>query len=640
MKRPVRASEPYLRYLDSFAFSLDENSNDSKAITPEIFGHLHFSTINDRRMRGAVRTPKALAMHLCELALSEARVRPDDISASKNNKEKMLERVRSLTVLDPSAGAGDILVTMLDALAEVRLRLGERDAPWVMRDIVNNNLFGADLDEGALRAANMRLEMRILNSLISTGGKTRIDLVLDTLNNNLVVGSTLPGMHAIDWQSTFSFVNGGKFEVVIGNPPWGAMLEKKAYSVEKNDNSFSRFLIRALELTNDGGVQAFILPRNFLRGRAYEGIRRDILSNYRLRLVEDLGARFERVTSEAIIEVISNEKMQGKVRLIVGENARLVEQSALLAHPRAAIDLAFDESIEAMLRGMEERSRNTIRDLGICGRGIECGRTGEFAVCACGRITTVPKKKIKTKKCKCGRTIGEKNERFYAISKENDGAHTLPIISGNCIERYSITGRSYLSPDVAGLGYKRKFDFSKRKLLIPKNLNTLRAAIDDSGAYVTQTVYFIFPKEDEGTIDLLLVLLNSKPVRFYYEKRFNLQGDLTSAVVLDNLLSLPIPKIDEKVRGALVVLGKKLTELRGKNDERWRALDDAADALTFALYFHVNVHILDDALQAFVEHPLDRNELPDEMNKLIYHVQSTHAWGALEGTIRRIPRQK
>jgi|APTNR8051073442_1049403.scaffolds.fasta_scaffold00523_23 adenine-specific DNA-methyltransferase len=78
------------------------------------------------------------------------------------------------------------------------------------------------------------------------------------------------------------------FDIVIGNPPYGARLtrEDKNYLIEKypiikgQPESYEYFLFRALtSFTSSKGITAFIIPTNFIESKRAEGLRDTILQS-------------------------------------------------------------------------------------------------------------------------------------------------------------------------------------------------------------------------------------------------------------------------------------------------------------------------------------------------------------------------
>ena len=99
------------------------------------------------------------------------------------------------------------------------------------------------------------------------------------------------------------------FDIVIGNPPFGAelsdmekLLYKKNY-INKTSETAMLFIERALNLLRDLGIQSYIVPKAFTYSSNYKFVR-EYVSPYLIRIV-DCGKAFENVKLEACIEFVN-----------------------------------------------------------------------------------------------------------------------------------------------------------------------------------------------------------------------------------------------------------------------------------------------------------------------------------------------
>ncbi len=113
------------------------------------------------------------------------------------------------------------------------------------------------------------------------------------------------------WDTEFAkvFKNKG-FDLVIGNPPWGASLDDiKAFipkefpeTTARNLNSFELFVLKSLRLINYGGEVTFVLPEEYSSLGGYTGPSGNIHHTH-IRYIADIGPAFEGVTQEGIATV-------------------------------------------------------------------------------------------------------------------------------------------------------------------------------------------------------------------------------------------------------------------------------------------------------------------------------------------------
>jgi type I restriction-modification system DNA methylase subunit len=185
-----------------------------------------------------------------------------------------------LTICDPACGSGAFLNQALDFLINEHRYIDELQAKlfgdaMVLSDfensILENNLFGVDLNEESVEIAKLSLWLR-------TAQPNR---KLSDLNNNIKCGNSLidnpavAGDKAFNWHNEFPsvFARGG-FDVVIGNPPYvqlqsmGEMsdiLKNCGYETfEKGADLYCIFTERGYTLLKHGGVQSFIMPNKWM----------------------------------------------------------------------------------------------------------------------------------------------------------------------------------------------------------------------------------------------------------------------------------------------------------------------------------------------------------------------------------------
>ncbi len=148
-------------------------------------------------------------------------------------KKRLLDQLQQyrkwllqITILDPACGSGAFLNAALQFLMAEHKLIDEMEAKVtgstiVFQDVENsileNNLFGVDINEESVEIAQLALWLRT----------AKPHRKLNTLNENIKCGNslisdpTVAGEKAFNWQEQFHkvFEKGG-FDVVIGNPPY------------------------------------------------------------------------------------------------------------------------------------------------------------------------------------------------------------------------------------------------------------------------------------------------------------------------------------------------------------------------------------------------------------------------------------
>ncbi|WP_314340419.1 Eco57I restriction-modification methylase domain-containing protein [Leptotrichia wadei] len=223
----------------------------------------------------------------------------DERIYSKNYKKhiefwtKYREAVKNIKIVDPACGSGAFLITAFEYLLNYNNYLNDKIFDLTgtkdlfsdtTRKILQNNIFGVDLNKESVEITKLSLWLKTANK-----NKT-----LATLENNIKCGNSLiddieiAGELAFNWEKEFPqvFKNGG-FDVVIGNPPYVRVqglkenyLEQTKY-YEKNYVSatgsydiYALFMEKGFKLINKKGLVSFILPHKFLVTDFGSGIRK------------------------------------------------------------------------------------------------------------------------------------------------------------------------------------------------------------------------------------------------------------------------------------------------------------------------------------------------------------------------------
>ncbi len=230
---------------------------------------------------------------------------------------------RNIKILDPACGSGSFLIRAFDELlkyyAGQRISKSENDIDAADRiSILTNNIFGVDLDKQAVEIARLNLLLR------SLAKRDILPSLKDNIRqgNSLISGTEeeLKGYFGNDWRNKKPFnwneefcdiMAKGGFDVVIGNPPYGAELDEEdrsyitdCYPLSKdNKNSAMIFIERGLSLTKEGGFFSFIVPKSLAYSQQWATGRELILD--RLGSACDASKAFKEVLLEQMVIVVS-----------------------------------------------------------------------------------------------------------------------------------------------------------------------------------------------------------------------------------------------------------------------------------------------------------------------------------------------
>ena len=260
-----------------------------------------------------------------------------------------------IKVIDPCMGSGHILVYAFEVLMQIYESQGytQRDAAQA---IVENNLFGLDIDERAYQLAYFAVMMkgrqydrRFLIREITPqfycpksyieGQELGSLLNVDTLESKPEMPETLT-LFNMDWKqkkNTWDFrrLLSQKYDVVITNPPYmgssgmNAKLSnyvKENYADSKSD-LFAVFIEKALQMTKPNAYTSMITQHAFMFLSSYEKLRKNLLNIDFISMVH-LGARaFEEIGGE-VVQTSTFIMRKGNIKDYKATYARLMDYNS------------------------------------------------------------------------------------------------------------------------------------------------------------------------------------------------------------------------------------------------------------------------------------------------------------------------
>ncbi|HEV7223056.1 MAG TPA: N-6 DNA methylase [Pirellulales bacterium] len=290
-----------------------------------------------RKARGCFYTPEPIVRHIVQrsagAALDEKLAalepafrlarRPAAAGASSADDE-LVNRFFDFRVLDPAMGTGYFLVEAADSIARrmatfldrfkgnpVSAMLREtrpgrrrsagdgpsasRAADWELlkRLVIERCIYGIDLDPRAAELARASLWLE------ST-------LPLDCFSS---LGARLRRGDALSGDGLDGFPGPGEFDVVVGNPPYGAKLDRTARKslsrrlplMKSNSDTAVGFIERASNWLRPGGRAGLIVPKPLTYSYAWRGVRAFL--HRRLEHLIDVGRAWADVRLEQVIVV-------------------------------------------------------------------------------------------------------------------------------------------------------------------------------------------------------------------------------------------------------------------------------------------------------------------------------------------------
>ena len=427
------------------------------------FVYISLQDIGQRKSSGAYYTPEKVVGELID------RLYENDAD------------LEAKTICDPCCGTGNFL-----------LSLGTKGIDYT-------KLYGQDIDP-------ISVFLSRINIALMAPEMSAVDI-----RSRIIVGNT--------FFETFT----QRFDVIVGNPPWGSDFSEEdalrcrnlfKTAVGKSIESYDLFVEKALSMLDHKGVLAFVLPEAILSVAAHDTVRKLMIDSCSFRFVSYLGNVFSGVQCPSIILGITpdNEKTVVGCKVSTGKDAFVISK------PRAF----FDGTLSLNVSDEENQCLNAIS--GIKNATYLKGNA-KFAL---GIVTG-------------------NNKEYISTEKSNDNEI---VLKGSDIQRYGMTpSGNYIRfvpesfQQVAPVEMYR----AKEKLLYRFISEVPVFTYDDQQTLSLNSCNIVIPEIDGIEMKYILAIFNSSVAAYFISKRFN-----SVKLLRSHIEQMPIPVVPVDVQVSII----------------------------------------------------------------------------------------
>lgn len=497
-----------------------ENSlNELDEIKAQLEGTAIDKTKTKRKKDGVFYTPKYITKYiventvgkLCEEKKTALAINEEEFITDKKRQKKTIQALvekldtyrnwlLQLTICDPACGSGAFLNQALDFLIDEHRYVDELQAKlfgdaMVLSDMENsileNNLFGVDLNEESVEIAKLSLWLR-------TAQPNR---KLNDLSGNIKCGNSLiddpevAGDKAFNWQQAFPkvFEKGG-FDVIIGNPPYVVYIKsivgnstidyiiKNFKYAEYNPNTYALFTELGTKILKTNGILGFIIPNSWMQNKYFSNMRDFV---YKLQVNEIVylkNTAFREIVETVVLIFENRNRISDKIKL----TSEIIDDKFILQ----IFDFQkytngynpFVESSDSIIEKMS--NHKNLKEYSIIYRGLET----------------------------------KDNQKWISSVKLDD--NHKPILLGKDVNKYSTTySGSYVNFIKKEMKSNANEEYYNRaKIFMRRTGSYIIADIDLTKAMALKNLYLIIP-HNENIIYSILVQLNSKLFNYYHKAK-------------------------------------------------------------------------------------------------------------------------
>ncbi|WP_309607761.1 Eco57I restriction-modification methylase domain-containing protein [Flavobacterium sp.] len=520
-----------------------ENSlNELDEIKAQLEGGIINKQSTKRKKDGVFYTPKYITKYivdntvgkLCTDKKAEINIIEEDYftdkKRTKTTKIPLLEKLTTyrnwlleITICDPACGSGAFLNQALDFLIAEHKYIDELQAKLfgdalvlsdVEKTILENNLYGVDLNEESVEIAKLSLWLR-------TAQPNR---KLNDLNNNIKCGNSLiddvaiAGDKAFHWQNEFPqiFEKGG-FDVIIGNPPYvlcqPSNTDEKTLELYKSFevasykiDLFHLFFEASIKHLKVKGKLGFITPNTYLTNKYIQKMRNYILNNTNIETIVNYE---DAVFFDASVDVAT----------IVLNKEKTLNETIEIFNSKLGILEKLDTKKQKDWLNESENIFNIKRELKInfdnCVKFEEIGNS-YFGIQAYDRKTSISDLKV--------------NDKF------------LPMIDGAEINRYELSNPNkyfnFIPTNIKSGGDYGVY--SKLRIVVRQIGQTPIIGICEPNIVTSNTLYNLYLTDKNYSLKYVLAIFNSRLIKKYWLSNYSDSKQLFPKIKGYQLKQLPI----------------------------------------------------------------------------------------------------
>jgi hypothetical protein len=591
-----------------------------------------------RKKDGVFYTPKYITKYiventigtLCKNKKTELKIEEADYHPLQKKKalKILLDNLNAyrnwllkITIIDPACGSGAFLNQALEFLIAEHKFISELEANItgssivfdVENSILENNLFGVDINEESVEIAKLSLWLR-------TARKGR---KLNSLNNNIKCGNsliddeTVAGDKAFIWEKEFPQVFGeyiepvvidtkkaginrdntenetkpytftpykesetssypaekitnyddgiintdfnivnepeveyitakkmGKgFDVVIGNPPWGAKLNTddlefliKKYPLvpTKVKDSYLYFILLSLNILKRKGILGLIVPNTWLLINNTAKFRKHLLSLDLLQVID----HGDNVFTDAIVEsttiILNND--ESKSQEIVANKYRDGNQVSNLVLDKT---ICLEDELNRIVLEFNIDAYNITKKLGVVSEPFSNSSEIIFGIKPYQVGHGIP-----------SQTKDIVDNRIYHSQNKIDESWK-PLVTGTDVNQYSLVfnNNEYIKYGKWLMYSSNEDKILSEKLLLRRTSSDLRVVFDSQKFYPQNSLFII---TSSYKLKYILCLFNSTLFDFIYKSKCPQVGKVFAEVKPSIIKTLPIAKADELTQNTFV----------------------------------------------------------------------------------------
>ena len=606
-KFPADYFKRLFQFFSEYNFTIDENDpNDAEVgVDPEMLGKIFENLLEDNKDKGAFYTPKEIVRYMCQESLiayletntsiAKEKIRqfvlsPDENVAEipDNKKPKLLEALKEVKICDPAIGSGAFPMGLLNELLNCREALEHLDVPRseIKKSIIQNNIYGVDIEKGAVDIARLRFWLSIVVDEENASP-------LPNLDYKIMQGNSLIESYKGLDLSKLTYEKEGKKdrgEVELFDDEKKLMQKRlsiwlsKYYSCSDHDEKerikqeiFETIYLQLKQLAYSDAILSELKNINFAENNQFflwHTWFSDVFNR------PDGKSGFDIVIGNppyVVVADVDKERLfhKYKTKNCLELYAYFFEHSINILHHNGVLSFITGSlytkgiKFEPLRSFLENNSQLiTYRNEGdevfknvsmptstillsksnICSWSFDDLLGNSNKILAKMSVSSIPLSSISIMQrgFEVGRDRVSKVEGKYRF------------LTGTNVEKYYYKTISFVNQDVVNEFQKDAIFYKGERLLIRETGSYLTVVYLDEDLYCNRSLYSTIIKDSGFKVKYVVGILNSKAIQYYYQQKFKAETELFPKIRIKQAKQLPIPDASLAEQQLIVTLVEQI----------------------------------------------------------------------------------
>ena len=613
-KFPADYFKRLFQFFSEYNFTIDENDpNDAEVgVDPEMLGKIFENLLEDNKDKGAFYTPKEIVRYMCQESLiayletntsiAKEKIRqfvlvPDEKveEIPENKRSKLLEALKDVKICDPAIGSGAFPMGLLNELLNCREALEHLDVPRseIKKSIIQNNIYGVDIEKGAVDIARLRFWLSIVVDEEKASP-------LPNLDYKIMQGNSLIESYKGLDLSKLTYEKEGKKdrgEVELFDDEKKLMQKRlsiwlsKYYSCSDHDEKerikqeiFETIYLQLKQLLYSDAILSELKNINFAENNQFflwHTWFSDVFNrpNYKSGFDIVIGNPPYVVVADADKERLFNKY---KTKNCLELYAYFFEHSINILHHNGVLSFITGSLYTKGIKFEPLRSflENNSQLITYRNEGDEVFKNVSMPT------STILLSKSNIRNWSFDELLGNSNnilakmnvssiplssisimQRGFEVGRDRvskvEGKYRF--LTGTNVEKYFYKTISFVNQDVVNEFQKDAIFYKGERLLIRETGSYLTVVYLDEDLYCNRSLYSTIIKDSRFKVKYVVGILNSKAIQYYYQQKFKAETELFPKIRIKQAKQLPIPDASLAEQQLIVTLVEQIIVCKKMN---------------------------------------------------------------------------